>query len=263
MHTNLLELITIDRRSTVSFDVQVKVSIKQLILDQSFYYQTKMPSTLELAEFLNVEEALIKKAYNDLVLERYLKTDNQVDYSVSFFELTHYFFDRNTTVYDAIISLGLTPSIECVEKTVVELDRKTIEKIGFNPEYGNKYFYINRIYKGNNQPIMVLENYLPLYIFPDIDSNFKGDEPLNAYIDEHYNLIAKVSVRKTKSVNLTQELADFLKERKNAASIQSTNHIYDKYDRLIDFGRSHTVSSYYFQAFIPKEEMKKFFPEMF
>ncbi len=43
MQSNLLEMITIDRRSTVDYDLQLKESIKALILDQSFYYHTVLP----------------------------------------------------------------------------------------------------------------------------------------------------------------------------------------------------------------------------
>ncbi len=260
MQSNLLDLITIDRRSRIDYGNQLKENIKSLILDQTFYYQTKLPRTKELADHLNIEEKYVMIAYDNLADERYLKKEGELDFIVTYFELTNYFFDRNVAVYDAIIALGLTPSIKCIEKKVVKLSNDKIKEMGFNLEEDNRYFYINRLYLGDNQPIMLLENYLPLYIFKNIDDDFQGFEPLDAYINEHYGLKAQVSKRTIKSVNLPAFIAKILNERKNAASIQSTNQIYDKYHRLIDFGQSHTVSSYYFQALINKEEMNDYFP---
>lgn len=263
MLSNLLDLITIDRRSRIDYDTQLKENIKSLILDQTFYYQTKLPKIDHLAEHLNIEVKHIISSYDQLENERYIKKESDNDYIVTYFELTNYFFDRNVAVYDAINALGLSPSIKCIEKKVVKLLIDSIKQMGFNPEEDNRYFYINRLYLGDNQPIMVLENYLPLYIFKDIDANFQGYEPLDAYINEHYSLKAQVSKRTIKSVNLPDFLAKILNERKNAASIQSTNHIYDKYNRLIDFGQSHTICSYYFQALITKDEMNEYFPKKF
>ena len=92
-----------------------------------------------------------------------------------------------------------------------------------------------------------------------MDKKFTGTEPLNAYMDKEYNLKAKLSFRVTKAVNLSSKLASILGERKNAASIESTNKVYDQFDRLIDYGQSHTTSSYYFQALVTREEMLSYY----
>jgi DNA-binding GntR family transcriptional regulator len=263
MQSNLLEMITIDRRSTVDYDLQLKESIKALILDQSFYYHTVMPTSKDLAKHLSISIEIVESTYAQLTEEGYLRIDDSKKYQVSFFELTRYFFDRNTAVFDAIESLGLVPSIECLNKEVVKLKNEKLIEMGFNPINGNKFLHINRIYKGDNQPIMILENYLPLSVFPDMYEKLGGEEPLNAFIKSHYGIRAEISNRIIKTVNLSPRLAKLLNERKNAASIQSTNHIYDKFGRLIDYGQSHSISSYYFQAIIPREEMEEFFPGAF
>jgi DNA-binding GntR family transcriptional regulator len=257
MLINAVEAITIDRRSTVSFGIQMKESIKSLILDQTFYYQTILPNPEELSDHLNLDIKLVEQAFEELIDERYIKKNKDNTYEVAYFELTNYFFYRNVAIYDAIIALGLTPSIQCLEKRIVTLNNEKLREMGF--ENDEKLFYINRIYKGNNFPIIILENYLPLSVFKDIDQKFVGDEPLNAYMDKTYNIRAKLSKRITKAVNLTDSLAQILGERKNAASIQSTNRVYDQHHRLIDFGQSHTTSSYYFQVLIPREEMLQYY----
>lgn len=260
---NLLDLITIDRRSTVDYDLQLKESIKALILDQSFYYHEDLPTPDKLAKHLNIDVSVVESTYSQLIVERYVKKRKTGNFQVSYFELTNYFFDRNTAVWDAIIALGLTPSIECLVKKIVKLSEEELLEKGFEPSKGNKFLFINRIYKGDNQPIMILENYLPLSVFPDINERLIGNEPLNNFLKTNYGIRAEISNRIIKSVNLTPRLAKLLNERKNAASIQSTNHIYDKYGRLIDFGQSHTISSYYFQALITKDEMKSYLPKAF
>ncbi|MBN1968791.1 MAG: GntR family transcriptional regulator [Candidatus Delongbacteria bacterium] len=247
----------------MNYDQQIKESIKALILDQTFYYQSKLPKPSKLAKYLNIDQKFVILAYEQLIFEHYIKENEDNTFSVSYFELTNYFFDRNVAIYDAIIALGLTPSIECVEKKVVKLDQQTLNSMGFPDQQNSLFFYLNRLYKGDNQPIIILENYLPLSIFPDIDKNFKGDEPLNAYLDQHYDIRAKVSNRTTQAVNLSAILARYLNERKNAASIRSTNRVYDQNERLIDFGRSHTISSYYFQALITRNEINSYFQNAF
>lgn len=261
MQSNLRDLITIDRRSTIHYDIQLKENIKSLILDQTYGYNTKLPSVAKLAKRLNLDEEVVLSSYQMLINERYITLTQDNIFQISFFELTNYFFDRNTAVYDAIKALGLNPSIECLEKKVLKLKKEKIESMGFDSKKGNKFFYINRIYKGDNQPIMLLENYIPLDVFPDIAEKFKGDEPLNDYLIKHYGIRAEISKRITKAVNMPKKVAQLLHERKNAASFHSKNHLYDKYDRLIDFSQSYTICSYYFQALIDREEMNSYFPE--
>ncbi|MCK5732532.1 MAG: GntR family transcriptional regulator [Tenericutes bacterium] len=257
MQSNILELITIDRRSTLEYNTQLKKSIKFLILNKTFYYRAALPTTKDLAEFLIIEEKLVKSAYNQLEKERYIHLGEDGQYSVSFFELNNHFFDRNTTIHEVIISLGLEPSIECAEKRIISLNIETAKQMGFDSDNSHEYLYINRIYFGDNQPIMILEHYLPLSIFPNIFEKFNEDEPLHQYLKEHYGVANITSRRVIKSVNLNQKLAYLLNEAKNAPSIQSTNQVYDRFNRLIDYSRSHTISSYYFQTLITREEMEK------
>lgn len=263
MPYSCIELITIDRRSTVPFDTQIKERIKAFILDNTLYYKTPLPMPDKLSEYLKIPEKKVNKAYAQLVEERYIKKDDDGVYKISYLELTNYFFDRNTAVYDAIRTLGLAPSIRCVEKKVVTLSKEEIKRIGFDSSQTDQYFYINRLYLGDKQPIMLLENYLPLYIFEHIDQNFVGDEPLDAYIKSHYNLHAQISKRQIQAVNLDKKTAEHLNERSNAASIQSTNKVYDHLNRLIDYGRSYTISSYYFQTLVTKNDMVRVYPNTF
>ncbi len=263
MLSNQMDLITIDKRSTVDYALQLRESLKSLIIDQVFYYHTVLPTVSELADHLSIELKEVEDAYEQLVIEGYLSEDDYNQHYVSFFELTNYFFDRNTAVYDAIKSLGMAPSIVCLVKEVVKLKDEALIKMGFKVEDGHEFFHINRIYKGDQRPIMVLENYLPLSVFPDIFEKFVGTEPLNEFLKKTYGLRAESSNRRIKTVNLTKKQAQLLNEKKNKASIQSTNKIYDRYGRLIDFGVSYSVSSYYFQSLITRDELVDNYPETF
>ncbi|MCK7487144.1 MAG: GntR family transcriptional regulator [Bacillus subtilis] len=246
-NTKVSELITIDRRSKRSYDIQIKESIKALILDHTFYYQDVLPSPLELATALHIDPSQVESAYQLLANENHIKATTN-GYEVSFLELTNYFFDRNTAIYDAILALGLTPSIECVERKVVELSKHEAQSYGFVDE--RRFLYINRIYKGNGRPLIILENYLPIEIFPDINERFIDHLPLNEFLYDTYGIIAQESHRVTRAVNLTSSIAAHLNEPKGNPSVSSTNHVYDQSHRLIDFGRSHSISSYYFQSII-------------
>lgn len=243
----ILELISIDRREKRPYDLQIKERIKALILDQTFYYQDLLPEIKDLAELLMIDKEWVHSAYRFLIKESYIKKTER-GFEVTYLELTNYFFDRNTAIYDAIKALGLTPSIECLDKKVVTLSEKEAQALGF--KNSRVFLHINRIYKGNNRPLIILENYLPMDIFPDMDRVLEGIEPLNAFILEHYGLYAKDSHRVTKAVNLPEHIAKHLNEQVGAPSISSTNHVYDQYQRLIDYGLSHSTSSYYFQSII-------------
>jgi GntR family transcriptional regulator len=243
----IFELISIDRREKRPYDVQIKDRIKALIIDQTFYYQDILPDPLELSAALNIDQEYASQAYKNLMKENFIKKTEQ-GYEVAYLELTNYFFDRNVAIYDAIIALGLTPSIECVSKKIVTLNDDIAKGFGFHT--ARTFLYINRIYKGNQRPLIILENYLPMSIFPDIDQALTGIEPLNAFIFEHYGLYAKESHRITKAVNLPDHIAKYLNEPAGSPSISSTNHVYDQYKRLIDYGQSHSTSSYYFQSII-------------
>ena len=111
MQSNVIDYITIDRRSTVKYDIQIKDNIKALILDRTLYYKTLLPTPSELSAHLDIHKKDVSEAFIRLEKERYIKSEKD-QYQVSYIELTNYFFERNTSIYDAIISLGLTPSIK-------------------------------------------------------------------------------------------------------------------------------------------------------
>jgi DNA-binding GntR family transcriptional regulator len=253
MQNNIMHLFTIDRRSTVHYATQIKESIKGMILDRTLYYKTNLPTIEQLAQHLDITTRYVERAYHELDEEHYIKQEDG-QFHVSYIELTDYFFERNTSIVDAVKALGLKPSITCLEKRVLELSDKERKNMGFDLEHENRYLYINRIYYGDQRPIIILENYIPLYIFPHLEDEFQGHEGLNNYIQEHYGFSAYISKRVTTIVNLPKDLASLLNERVNAASLRSTNHVYDKYGRLIDFGCSHSISSYYFQAITHQQE---------
>jgi len=73
MRSNLIEAISIDRRSAVSFTEQIKESIKALILDQTFYYQAVLPNPAHLAKHLHIETKEVQSAYDELVDVRYIR----------------------------------------------------------------------------------------------------------------------------------------------------------------------------------------------
>ncbi len=73
MQSNKVDLISIDRRSSVSIHEQIKESIKANILDQTFYYQSVLPSPNDLAKHLKVDLAQVIQAFNKLVEERFIK----------------------------------------------------------------------------------------------------------------------------------------------------------------------------------------------
>jgi len=243
----ILELISIDRREKRPYDIQIKDRIKALILDQTFYYQDLLPEAKDLALLLLIDKEWVNSAYRLLMKESFIKKTER-GFEVTYLELTNYFFDRNTAIYDAIKALGLMPSIECIDQKVITLSEQEAQALGFKES--RKFLHINRLYKGNNRPLIILENYLPMDIFTDIDQVFVGTEPLNAFILEHYGLYAKDSHRVTKAVNLPSHIAKYLIEQEGAPSISSTNHVYDQHQRLIDYGLSHSTSSYYFQSMI-------------
>ena len=143
MQSNALDYITIDRRSTVKYKIQLKDNIKALILDRTLYYQTSLPSEKKLAEYLGIVLSDVETAYLQLEKERFI-SKKKSKYQISYIELTNTFFERNTSIYDAIISLGLTPSIKCIEKQVLSLDENFIKEIGFDEKAENKYLYIKR-----------------------------------------------------------------------------------------------------------------------
>jgi len=247
------ELISIDRREKRPYDLQIKDRIKALILDRTFYYQDLLPEPEELAMALHLESDIAILAYKHLIKESFIKITER-GYEIAYLELTNYFFERNVAIYDAILALGLTPSIECVTKKIVTLTDEKAKELGFSQ--ARTFLYINRIYKGNQRPLIILENYLPMNIFPDIDQALTGVEPLNDFIFKHYGLYAKESHRITKAVNLPSHIAKYLNEPAGSPSISSTNHVYDQYKRLIDFGQSHSTSSYYFQSMMHGNPVK-------
>lgn len=252
MRNEFFNHIKIDRRASLSFDLQLANQIKTAILDRKFLFREIMPTSVELSAQYQIPLKDVEQAYNILLKENYLIKDIDVYYANQF-DLTAGFFKQIVRIYDAIIELGLTPSIEVLDKKKITIDESLSQKSSFN--LGEQVFYFRRVYFGNGQPLIVYDGYLPLNRFNDIDHLLPDDAPVYRFLEDHYQEVIIASKRTISVSNLDKHLASLFKVMPNTAGYHVHAHAYNKKLECIEHSEAWSSHNYVFEFDLTIDEV--------
>jgi DNA-binding GntR family transcriptional regulator len=245
--------IRIDRRSSLPLYLQLSNAIKSLIVDRVFHYQEPLPTIDEVASLFEVDQDVVDKSYQQLVFENYV-IFNDGSYLAYQYDLTANFITELIKLYDAIKMMGLTPSVKTLAQTIVKVDQKFHQKSKFKK--GESLLYIRRIYYGNETPLIVLDTYIPLELFPNIETILTDEKPIYDVFAINYHRFVSQSKRLLAVVNLPKDLSSIFKVRTGTAGYFVTSLTYDQHHQQVDYTEGWSSNNYVFQTEVNLQEVK-------
>jgi len=245
--------IRIDRRSSLPIYLQLSNAIKSLIVDRVFHYQEPLPAIDDVATLFELETSVVKKSYQQLVSDNYVILNEGI-YKAYQYDLTTNFITELIKLYDAIQMMGLTPSMKTFIQTIIKVDQKFHEKSHFKK--GESLLYMRRVYYGNETPLIVLDTYIPLELFPNIETILTDEKPIYDVFAHDYHRFVSQSKRLLAVVNLPKDLASIFNVRTGTAGYFVTSVTTDQNHKQVDYTEGWSSNNYVFQIEVNLQEVK-------
>ncbi len=249
----MMEKIKIDKRQATPIQIQISQSIKHLLIDQQIKYLQKMPSIDQLAEGLDVDRLDVKQAYQRLLIENLLHTE-QGEYFANYVSFSSDYYLKVSRLYDIIKNLGLTPSIKTLKKKITSLPLHLVVDPSIDKD--ETYILLKRIYYGNDIPLAVMDIYLPQSSYAGIENMNFDEKPLYEAIYFTYGKLLSSGRRLMSVINLSREDAKILNAAVDVASYQVISVSKDQHGKLIDVSRSISTMNQYFEVDFDQKEIE-------
>ena len=218
---------TVDRRSKILPSEQIKVFILKEIHQGNLAFETKLPSIETMTKTYKATYLEVQEALDSLIKDGSLRKSGR-HYTVAFGHIPNVWLNQMMSVYDMVKLFGYEPNIEVLNVELV--DASSLEHF---PEVNA--LQVRRIFYGNQQPLFLVETYLPYQRFEPLREDLKTNKPHYPLFKAKLNLDIKRVNRKMQPVNFNVEVAHHLQTQPGSAGILTTNYLYDQHHQLFEY----------------------------
>ncbi len=177
---------SIDKESPVPLYYQIKLSLKEAIDDNLFDQGEPILSERELCEYFDVSRTTIRQAIRELVNEGVLKKVKGKGTFVQSPKFNYGSIQDIVTYYDWLIKKGFTPKTKILNVDIIEPNKIISENLNISRE--ERVIKIRRLRIINQDPIVIITNYLPEKLFPGLENIDLEDKSLYKTISGRYNI---------------------------------------------------------------------------
>lgn len=180
-----MDYIHINKLITKSIYKQIADSISEAIDSGVLQYNDKLPTEKEICQLFSISQTVVKKAYEQLIVEEKIKRIKGKGTYVTNREVIttnlHSFYDLE--IFDEV------SHPERNKKTII-LDRsnKDISAVReLKLKNDERYFLIVNLFKSKNNPILLQRIYLPKNKYLNLESKYDSKLDIFQLIEETYN----------------------------------------------------------------------------
>ena len=214
------------RDTPVPYYYQLKQMIKNDIESGALKHGDQIPTEHELSAALGISRPTIRQCMSELVNEGYLVRVKGKGTFVTGRKIEANYIQRHQSFHTMVRESGLTPSTKV-------LSFKLIPGI---PEYNEKLqipitdelFYLHRLCLANDEPMLLIESYMPAKRFPGLLEVDFSDNEFYATLRSKYGLKPLMLIREIESRNARPEEARLLSIPRNKAISYVTNVALDE-----------------------------------
>ncbi len=181
-----------DRRKNKSLPQQLLETMQMEITHHRHGAHSVLPDLDEFAKKYQIKFEEAKWIYDQLLLTKLVVLKDK-QYIISEFEIPSIFFNRIHSITQIIRANHYQPSQKDVSMEIVDCPQGILEKYPMNQ---SKYYKIERIFYGDERPLMLANVYYSLDRYEGIDRLDLKDKELWPIILEHFDFdVANANVR--------------------------------------------------------------------
>lgn len=243
----------VDKRSKTPLIDQLRDDIIRLIINQTLLPGDRMPEPDDLAAYFETDRTRMTALYNELYQRGYVS--NERPHTIIYEQIPNYLFMSKSTIATALGKIPSDVTFQTLTTRRYLASPEKAELMRFKPK--EDVLEIERMFCVNRIPQFFATIMVPLSLFPSFEHHYTDTKAIWDIYQDHYDLTIDNRHSELRVVALTPKVADILRLPHHAPSYQLLAHVYDQFDRCIEYYEVYTPSSYFFQVKTPRETLKK------
>lgn len=228
---------------------QLRQGLLSAILDGTIPTGSKMPTEEELCAAYGISRPVVRQAYKALIESGHVERRRGSGTFVRSSNSRGRFIDKQLSYKKEMEVLGLSHRTVMIKSEWV--DGETISS-GNNHPYTGRVFHLVRMRYAEDKPFVLVENYIPGSVFPEIDRYDFEMNSLYETMEREYGVHILRSHRKIAAMLADETIAEKLEIAENAPVMYVENLVYDQFERPIDLSREYLdgeTKSFEFEVF--------------
>ncbi|MCD6450370.1 MAG: GntR family transcriptional regulator [Thermotogaceae bacterium] len=178
--------VLIDKKSPVPLFFQIAEKIKKMIMEGKIKPGDKLPPEEELCRIFDVSRTTIRNAMNQLVIEGILIRKKGKGTFVAKPKLDLTFANKFIGFGEDLLKRGVKLDNIVLSKRIISAPEQIAERLHIRA--GDRVFYLKRLRKVEENPILIVKSYLPYELYPGIEKVDFSKELLYPTLRKKYGI---------------------------------------------------------------------------
>ena len=199
---------TIDRNSPVPYYYQLYEILKDRIHAGLWPPGSQLPTEAEICQLFSVSRTTVRQTLSQLFSEGLIRKERGRGTFVAEPKIRERLVERLTGFYDDMVAQGLKPQTKVLRSGLVPASKSVADLLAVEP--GTPLIRFERLRMVNNEPILLVDTYIPQTLCPQLlDENLEG-QSLYAVLARKYGLQLARGRRVIEAVAATEKDAQLL-----------------------------------------------------
>jgi GntR family transcriptional regulator len=176
----------VDHSSPVPFYFQLREYIIHLIQTGALQTGDQVPTEMELCSTTGLSRTVIRQAFRDLENEGYLERYRAKGTFIARPKVLEHLVQKLTGFYEDTVATGLIPRTRVLDFKVIHASTRISRELRIPSS--EPVIYLNRLRFIENEPIVLVETYIPNHLCPDLLQVDLETHSLYQVLREKFNL---------------------------------------------------------------------------
>ena len=146
-----------------------------------------LPTESEFEQIYSISRATVRHAIQNLENEGYLRKERAKGTFINYPPIKRNFLGNLKCFSEEMQRKGIPHSTRELKKEIIKADSLIADKLQIDP--GSSVFYLKRLRKVDNSPILVVESYIPYDICPNIEKEDFNTSSLYDILETKYSVV--------------------------------------------------------------------------
>ena len=221
----------VDKNSRIPAYVQMIDSLIAQMEDGTLPEEAKLPSERELCDIYGVSRTTVRQAIHELERDGFVNIYKGRGTYVAARRLKQELSGLYSFT-ESMKQLGKTISTKLVKFDKVKCDERIARKM--QCAFGSEVYRFTRVRYANNEPMLVVETYLPCERFPDFNADHLITGSLYVLMKDSYNVTFSKAIETLRSVCVHGDEAELLRVEQGAPCMMIDRYTFEK-DTLVEY----------------------------
>ena len=227
-----LSYITISKYSKIPLHEQLRKAIVEAINNGTLKANDKLPTEEAICKTFDISRIVVRQAYTDLLKEGRIVRGRGRGTFVKGMDDNSIFMHQVLSFQEEMIIMNRKPSVQVIDSSLKPYEPRLFREL--NLDEGQHCFHLSRVRYADNVPYTYIENNVLIDRFPGLEAYDFTTCSLYQILQTDYDIKPTLAKRSMGALKASQQLADYLGVKKNAAVIVVKSTVYDQYDQLIE-----------------------------